>query len=287
MEIASLILGIVSIIIVFVPFIWVFSIITAIVGLVLGVLALVKKLDKKKSTIGVVLCSITMILVIITFNNIMNTFNNINTTTSTNIETGKQETISNEELVKNVTAEALGITANGDFAFKVKNNNSQAVYIDTINTVFKDSNGNFMEKAKSQDQFFGIAANSEVINYARGFDKDFSKYSNYEFEVELSGNWMSERKLVNNFEIIANNTGKQISVQVKNNNDVLVSNISIIVAYYKDGKIVGCENGYANDTTTKANGTAYINIDYPEDSHYQEVQFDKYETYLLEATAEY
>ena len=283
MSITSLILGVLSIILVFVPFIWIISIIPAIIGLILGILALVKKIDKGKSIAGIILCVITILLVIMTLQDVANTFNNTETTTSTNIETGKQETTDNEELKKNITVEAIGLTENGDFAFKIKNNNNQAVFIDTVNTIFKDSNGNFMEKAESNDQFFGIGANSEIINYAWGYNKNFSKYSNYEFEIELSSEWMAEDIVVDNFEITSNNTGEQISVQVKNNNDTAFDSITVIVAYYRNGNIVGCVEGYANDTTTPANGTAYINVYYPEDSNYDEVAFDAFETYLIEA----
>ena len=287
MEIASLVLGIVSIIIAFVPFIWILSIIVAIVGLVLGIIALVKKKERTKSIIGIILCTITILLVIVTLQDISNTFNNIETTTSTNIKTGEQETTDNEELKKNITIEAIGLTESGDFAFKIKNNNNQAVFVDTVNTIFKDSNGNFMEKAESNAQFFGIGANSEIINYAWGYDKDFSKYPNYEFEIELSSEWMAEDIVVDNFEIIANDTGKQVSVQVKNNNDSTLSSINVLVAYYRNGVIVGCVGGYANDTTTSAGGTAYINVNYPEDENYKEVSFDKYEVYLIEANKEF
>lgn len=287
MEIASLVLGIVSIIIAFVPFIWILSIVVAIVGLVLGIIALVKKKERTKSIIGIILCIITILLVIVTLQDISNTFNNIETTTSTNIKTGEQETTDNEELKKNITIEAIGLTESGDFAFKIKNNNNQAVFVDTVNTIFKDSNGNFMEKAESNAQFFGIGANSEIINYAWGYDKDFSKYPNYEFEIELSSEWMAEDIVVDNFEIIANDTGKQVSVQVKNNNDSTLSSINVLVAYYRNGVIVGCVDGYANDTTTSAGGTAYINVNYPEDENYKEVSFDKYEAYLIEANKEF
>lgn len=287
MGIASLILGIVSIIIGFVPFIWIISIITAIVGLILGILSLTKKTEKVKSIIGIVLCVITILLVIMTLQDISNTFSNTGTTTSTNIETGEQETTDNEDLKKNITIEAIGLTESGDFAFKIKNNNNQAVFIDTVNTIFKDSNGNFMEKAQSQDQYFGISANSEIINYVGGYDKDFSKYPNYEFEIELSDEWTSEDIVVDNFEITSNNTGEQISVQVKNNNDIAFDSITVLVAYYRNGTIVGCENGYAYDTTTPENGTAYINVDYPVDSNYDEVTFDTFETYLIDASKEF
>ncbi len=50
---------------------------------------------------------------------------------------------------------------------------------------------------------------------------------------------------------------------------------------------MGCVNGYAYDTTTPTNGTAYINVPYPENSDYDEVSFDKYETYLIRANKEY
>jgi len=143
-----------------------------------------------------------------------------------------------------------------------------------------------MEKANSDSQFFGIKANSELILYCSGFKKDFSKYTSHEFEFELSSEYMSQRIVVDNFEIIANNTGEQISVQVKNNNDIEIGNIKILVAYYKNGEVVGCENGYEFETNTKAQGTAYINVEYPEDSKYKKVEFDDYEAYLIEANKE-
>ena len=283
MGIASLILGIISIILAFVPFIWMLTVVTSIVGLVLGILSLVKKINKGQSIAGIVLCAITLILAIISFQNIFNSFSDVDTTTSTNIETGKQETTSNEKLKKNITIESTGITANGDFSFKVTNNNNQAVFINTINVIFKDKDGNFMEKLSSNASYFGISANSEVINYLSGYDTDFSKYPNYEFELELDDGWVAEDILIDNFEITANNTGKQISVQLKNNNESACKDIKMVAAFYKDDSIVGCTEGFEFDSTVSANGTAYINIHYPMDSDYDDVKFDDYKVYLLSA----
>ena len=182
-----------------------------------------------------------------------------------------------------VQVEALGLTRNGDFAFKVINNNDEPVYIETVNTIFKDENGNFAEKAQSDIQYFTVDANSEVVNYAWGFDKDFSKYTNYEFECEFSESFMKNYFLTVNFEVTANNTGTQIAVSVKNNNSVDVKSMETVVAYYSDGKIVGCQMGY-NDTTIKEGSTAYLNVQYPEDSRYNEVAFDNYEVYLMQAS---
>ena len=58
-------------------------------------------------------------------------------------------------------------------------------------------------------------------------------------------------------------------------------------AYYSSGKLVGCVNGYANQTTTQANGIAYINVSYPEDENYKEVPFDDYKVYLINADKSY
>ena len=272
MGIASMVLGIVSIVIGFMPIIWSYSILTAIIAIVLGIVSLVKKQEKGKSIVGIVLSGIVIVLVILTYMNIEKEFNNINSTTSTNIETGKQQTTKNSELKEQIKIETLGIATNGDFVFKVSNSNNQTVFLDTVNVIFKDENGNFMEKVDSDSQYFGIGANAELILYASGFKKDYSKYPNYEYEFELSSEFMSSNRVVDNFELLANNTGEQISVQVKNNNDLEVDNIHILVAYYKSGKIVGCVDGYDFDTKTKAQGTAYINVEYPEDSKYKKLE---------------
>ena len=280
MGIASMVLGIVSVV-GFMPFIWSYSILTAIIGIILGIISLVKKQEKGKSIAGIVLGCMVVILVILTYMNIEREIENISSTTSTNIETGKQQTTSNTKLKEQIKIETLGIAINGDFVFKVNNNNNQTVFLDTVNVIFKDENGNFMEKVESDSKFFGIGANTELILSASGYEKDYSKYPNYEYEFELSSEYMSKNCIVDNFELLANNTGKQISVQVKNNNDIEVENIHILVAYYKNGQIVGCVDGFDFDTKAKAQGTSYINVSYPEDSKYKEVQFDDYKVYLI------
>lgn len=213
-----------------------------------------------------------------------NNKDNPTTVTKTGSNSSNTKGSNNTEKKENkVQVEALGLTKNGDFAFKVINQNDEPVYVETVNTIFKDENGNFAEKAESEFQFFTIEANSEVINYAWGYDKDFSKYTNYEFECEFAESYMKKSFLTNNFEVNANNTGSQIAVSVKNNNKADIKTIEVIVAYYANGKIVGCQLGY-NDTTVSEGKTAYLNVQYPEDSNYKEVPFDDYEVYLMQAS---
>lgn len=192
--------------------------------------------------------------------------------------------ISDNEVKEKISIEPIGLTGNGDFAFKITNNNNQDVYIDNINVVFKDANGNFMQSKRGQNEHFAMKANSEIISYVWGYKEDFSAYSNYEFQVELSGEYIKGITIINDLEMTFNNTGAQIAVEVKNNNNVDLDSISVLVAYYQNGKIVGCVGGSSILTTTPANGTAYINVEYPEDSHYKKINFDDYKVYLIGAS---
>lgn len=204
-----------------------------------------------------------------------------NYTESTNLDSSKTE----GDLEENIEIEALGITKNGDFAIKVINNNEVPVNIDNVSTIFKDENGTFMKKAETYDSFFCIAANSEVIVYDWGFDENFSQYPNYEFDFSLSN--ISDDFLYNNFEVSSTDTGDQISIQVKNNNHESIESMKVNVVYYENESIVGIQSGYSYDSTVAEGDSAYINVYYPEDSDYNEVSFDRYEIYIVQANKNY
>ena len=292
MGIASLVLGIVSLVLGFVPFVWLIAIIPAIVGLILGIISLAKKKQKGQSIAGIIISAITIVLLIFTFVNLFKTLGDLGETFTDSFSTSEENIIDNnflntevdntEKLKENVAVEGLGITANGDFAFKITNNNSEPVYIDSVNVVFKDADGNFALKEDGYVSYFAIPANTEVVNYVWGYGQDFSQYTNYDFEVQMSEYRSEDDILCDNFEITSNNTGDQIAVEVKNNNDEAVRSMNIVVAYYQGDNIVGVETGDAYEETS-AGGTAYANVDYPVDDDYNEISFDKYEVYFLGA----
>ena len=292
MGIASLVLGIVSLVLGFVPFVWLIAIIPAIVGLILGIISLAKKKQKGQSIAGIIISAITIVLLIFTFVNLFKTLGDLGETFTDSFSTSEENIIDNnflntevdntEKLKENVAVEGLGITANGDFAFKITNNNSEPVYIDSVNVVFKDADGNFALKEDGYVSYFAIPANTEVVNYVWGYGQDFSQYTNYDFEVQMSEYRSEDDILCDNFEITSNNTGDQIAVEVKNNNDEAVRSMNIVVAYYQGDNIVGVETGDAYEETSDG-GTAYANVDYPVDDDYNEISFDKYEVYFLGA----
>lgn len=234
----------------------------------------------KKWWFWVIIVVIISILILLNIKN--NNIQKNNTITTTNIETGNKKT-DIKKLKENIQIEKIGIAIDGDFVFKVNNNNNQSIFLDSISIVFKDMNGNFVKKAYCTNSFFGIGANSETVLCSSGYEEDFTQYPNYEFEFELSSKYMSEDVIVDNFELIANNTGEQIAVQINNKNDFEIKNINISVVYYKDGEVVGYQEGFEFQTNTKAQGSAYINLDYPEDRKYKKVEFDDFKVYFISA----
>ena len=64
-----------------------------------------------------------------------------------------------------------------------------------------------------------------------------------------------------------------------------IDSSNVVVIYYKGNEVVGAETGY--DDSTVSNGSeSYINVDYPEDSNYDSVSFDKFEVYYINASFE-
>lgn len=114
-----------------------------------------------------------------------------------------------------------------------------------------------------------------------GYNEDFSSYSKYEFSCELAN--ISEDFIYSDLDITSKNTGKQISVTVKNNSKEVLSGIDIVIAYYKNDVIVGIKDGYSNETINP-DSNAYINVEYPEDNRYKPVSFDRYEVHYINAS---
>jgi len=274
MGIASMILGILSFLISFTLFADL-SLILGVLSAVLGIIAIVKKNGKGFGIAGVVL---SVLAIIILFSNPTNTDGQTGTGITTDSGNGNPSRVSVS--TQNVVIEKVGITKAGDFVIKVTNNNDGAVCLSSISTVYKDASGNFMEKVEAGDGFICIPAKSSTLAYNWGYDKDFTKYPNYEFSCELAN--ISDSFVYDNIDITSNNTGKQIAVTLKNNTDKTINDCRVLVAYYQNNEIVGVETGYSSDTTS-AGASAYINVDYPDDSNYKEVSFDKYEVYYINA----
>lgn len=202
--------------------------------------------------------------------------------TYTEPETIEDEEQAMEELKKNIEKEVMGITQSGDYVIKLKNNNDVPVYVDDVSVRFFDAEGNFVKKENTYDSYFCIPANNEVVTYVWGYDNNFSEYSKSEIEIMLGEplyTYLSE-----NFEVKASDTNEEIAVTIVNNNDAELDSMKINVVFLKEGSVVGIEDGNIYDEKIEANGgAAYINVDYPSDSDYEDVTFDEFKVYIISA----
>ena len=188
-----------------------------------------------------------------------------------------------EKLKENIKIEYVGMTKAGDFVMKVVNNNDEPVHISEITTIYKDANDTFMKKATSNNQYFGIEANSETYVHNWGYKENYAQYPKYEFDFSFSGSWNFNDSVIGNYEVKANNTGEHIAVEIKNNNSKSIRNVAVGTVFYKDNQIVGYVNGYDYDNTTANGKSVYVNVAYPQDSNYKDVAFDDYKVFVLNA----
>lgn len=241
---------------------------------------------KKKWLLPVGITVVVLVLLILVFargNTSPSSANpGISISTDNNIITNK-DSISTDKIVM----EKVGITKSGDFVIKVTNNNTSPVCIATVYTIFKDENNTFVEKVESSIWGICLSSNSSTLIYNDGYGKNFDKYPNYEFECELAyyDSTYSEDFIFDGLNISSKNTGKQIAVTITNNSGRALYDCEIVVAYYKDSKIVGIESA-TSDGITNNNSNAYLTVDYAEDKHYNNVSFDTYEIYYIGAEVE-
>ena len=79
----------------------------------------------------------------------------------------------------------------------------------------------------------------------------------------------------------------QIAITVVNNNNSDLDFISVNVAFFRDGQVIGIENGISWEEGIEANGgTAYINVPYPQNDDYEDVSYDDFQVYLISAYKE-
>lgn len=275
MGIASLILGIVGLLI-SLTFFKDLSLILTILGIVLGLIAIRKKKDKKMAIAGVILSVLGLILCFSVDSNNSSTGTGI-----TNDSGNGTNTVS--VTTEKVEVEKVGLTKAGDLVVKVTNNNKGSVCLSSITANFKDSSGNFALKKDAENSFVVIPAESYTLVYFWGFGENYSQYPEVSFKTELAN--ISDDFAATGIKLSSNNTGSQIAVTLKNDSGKTIDSSNVVVIYYKGNKVVGAETGY--DDSTVSNGSeAYINVDYPEDSHYDNVSFDKFEVYYINASFE-
>ncbi len=196
------------------------------------------------------------------------------------LKTGTQEVENAEELKSYINIEPCGSTPDGNYIIKITNNNSEPIYISTLNTTYTNKDGNTVEKDFTSGKGIAVNSFSEIVIYNSDLGEEYAQSLTHDFNYNLSDiSSYTKYYLYKNFEINANNTGDKITLQVKNNNDEISKDLSINVLYYENGQIVNCVtvNSEKGSTIPPGESTS-INVDYPS------VEFDSYEVYFINAS---
>lgn len=221
---------------------------------------------------------IVLIVLIVGFAVLANNKNAPTSTTYTN-----SGIFNSKPTKENIIIEKLAIVNEENFIINIKNNNNSKVVIDEISLILKDEDGNFIKKVDCMDSNIPLNAGQDTISYMWEYGFDFSNYSNYEFTFEINddttGMFPAELYICDNFEITSNDTGEELAVTVKNNNNENAS-VLLNVLYYKDNNIVGFSGLNITDEIA-GNSQGYINIPYPTDKDGDAISFDDYKLYFV------
>ena len=156
-----------------------------------------------------------------------------------------------------------------------KNNNKVAVEME-IEVEFYDANGKIV--GSDTEYYFAVDPNREVAGQM--YDTP-EKFDNYKIYVDAKKAEESYTTYFDQIEVVHNNNGEEIIVQVKNNSKDVIDEMDVSVVYYQGDKAVGID--YDMESEIKSGRSANFTFYYPEDQNYNEVKFDSYKVFVNEA----
>ena len=196
----------------------------------------------------------------------------INVTNGTNSTKEAIESITKSNPTDNITTSGA-VAENGRLIVFAKNKNNYAISLD-IEVEFYDESGSIIGSGK--DSLNGVGAKSDVAVEIYETPESFATYKIYADAVKENYKTFKDE-----LEVVDNNNGENIVVQVKNNSSDSIDWISVSVVYYKGDTPVGISDSLESDT--KPGRSANFNIYYAYTKDYDEVSFDSYKVFVNEA----
>lgn len=239
----------------------------------------------KKSKAGIIAAIIITCLLIITgvvvtivlLNNKGNKNNSSNNNSSYKKEdskkiNGKTSNGGSTDLVKYNDI----VLENGDILVFIENKNKSEVSF-SLNIEYYDEEGT--EVASNSDSIIGLPGGEKTV--VRFYHTE-RKYKEYELHTEkLNSTYFESHTKDISITSKDDKEEEEIAVTVKNSSKNKIDCVKVAVVFYKNGKVVG----YSSDSEydIEANKAVALYVYYPYDSNYKDIEFDKYETYLVEA----
>lgn len=226
---------------------------------------------KNKTKYLFIIFTVLILLTGCTSNNQNNTGSNTSTGTGSNGNSATPN-YSPSQLSKNIASNGA-MTEQGKLVVFATNNNEISVDME-IEVEFYDANGIITGSAVDSLQAVGKGAEVAVELYST--PESFDHYKIY-----VDAEQTDEISYFDKLELVHNNNGKDIVVQVKNNSDETIEYITVAVVFYQGNKVVGIDDGIASDV--KSGRSANFTLDFPYNKRYDDVNFDSYKVFITEA----
>lgn len=201
-----------------------------------------------------------------------NTGTGTNTSAEEETDTGtesQQQEYSPSDLAANITSSGA-VTDLGKLVVFVTNGNEIAVDME-IEVEFYDAAGTIVGSGDEDLQAVGPNAETAVQIWSTP-----STFDNYKIYVDVEAS--SDDSYFDQVELIHNNTGESIAVQVKNNSQETIQFVEVSVVYYQADRVVGFDSGLESDINPER--SANFTLGYPYNAEYSEVAFDSYKVFI-------
>lgn len=158
-----------------------------------------------------------------------------------------------------------------------KNNYSLAINM-TVNVVYYDANGTIVGTAEDDNYYFESGKEC-AIRLSGPYNSDYEdiQYSSYKLKLsaEPAPSWM--KSMVPYLSAEGSFGSDNLIVTVSNSGKDNLDTVALAVVYYKDGKVIGFDSGYAKPD---AGGKDYVQFMFPYDSNYETIHPSDFKVYI-------
>lgn len=161
---------------------------------------------------------------------------------------------------------------NGEDWIKFKNTSSEALDIE-MNVKFYDKD----KKPVGSDKVYAFCLDKGATYYDKLYIT--ADYDSYEVDIEAEKAEYSKSLKNEKFEIVDNVVSDDIYVEIRNNTSYEISNIELLIKYYKNGKLVALDTN--DDYRISPDKTASFEFYVPYGENYKLIEYDKIEYEIL------
>lgn len=133
------------------------------------------------------------------------------------------------------------------------------------------------KKPLGNDTVFLSCLDNGVVLYDRVYSS--SEYDSYEVEVEAEESYFVSL-IDEKFDIVDNDVDGDIYVEVRNNTSHNLGGITLLIKYYKNGKVVAMDSDWKSNVASKKSASFSFYVPY--DENYKNISYDEIKYEIVE-----